>query len=63
LEPWVETVRLLRRDIPVLSAADGTTRGGRRQTGIGRRVQSYIVRAFGHRLRALGRSRQNRSGR
>jgi hypothetical protein len=26
-------------------------------------VQSYIVRAFGHRLRALGRSRQNRSGR
>jgi hypothetical protein len=51
LNPDVQTVRLLGRDIPVLPAADGTLRaadGGKSTSA--RRVQTYVARAFGDRL-------------
>jgi hypothetical protein len=48
LKPRVQTVRLLGRDIPVLSAADGTLReeNGSKPASA-KSVQSYIGRAFG----------------
>jgi hypothetical protein len=50
LKPRRQMTRRLGRDVPVLSAADGTSRGkmraSRRQP---KSVQSYIARAFGDR--------------
>ncbi len=51
LQPRRQTIRLLGRDIPVLTAGDGTPRAddnGKAASAIS--VNSYITRAFGDRL-------------
>jgi hypothetical protein len=51
LKPDVKAIRLLGRDIPVLSAADGTLRAADRgKPASARGVQTYVARAFGDRL-------------
>lgn len=51
MKPWVETIRLLGRDIPVLPASDGTPRADDNgKPASARPVTSYVTSAFGNRL-------------